>query len=84
MLPLRTTADLRVMAIKGYPHSPKLQNFWSLTIRLFRVITGDSLGYSYRSAEKQSVYSAAPANWAIRYDLIICVCCFLALVRQPI
>ena len=48
----------------GILHSPKLQNYWNLTIRLFRVITGHSLGESYTSAEMQSVYSAAPADWA--------------------
>ena len=33
------------------------------TIRLFSVISGHSLGVG--SAEKQSMYSTAPADWAI-------------------
>ena len=49
---------------RGTPHSPKLQHYWRLTIRLFNVNTGNSLGKSYPSAEMQSVYSAAPADWA--------------------
>ena len=50
--------------LRGTPHSPKLQHCWNLTIRLFRVISGHSVGESYPSAEKQSVYSTASANWA--------------------
>ena len=47
------------------PHSPKLQHCWNLTIILFSVISGHLLGGgSYPSAEKQSVYSTAPADWA--------------------
>ena len=32
-------------------------------MRVFSVISGHSLGESYPSAEKQSVYSTAPADW---------------------
>ena len=35
----------------------------SFTIRLFSVISRTPLGESYPSAEKQSVYSTAPAGW---------------------
>ena len=49
----------------GIPHSPNLQYYWSLTIRFFSVITGHSLGEPYPSAEVESVYSTAPADWAI-------------------
>ena len=31
--------DLRAMAMKRSPHSPKLQHHWNLTIRLFSVIS---------------------------------------------
>ena len=49
----------------GTPHSPKLQHYWNLTIRLFGVIFRILIGgRSYLSAEKQSVYSTAPADWA--------------------
>ena len=37
MLPLQTSVDQGAMATKGY--SPKLQRYWSLTIRLFDVIS---------------------------------------------
>ena len=43
------------------PHSPKLQCYWSLTIRLFCVIYPGHMGKSYSSAEMQSVYSATSA-----------------------
>ena len=36
--------DLGVMAMKGTSYSAKLQDYWGLTIRLFRVISGYSLG----------------------------------------
>ena len=39
MLPLRARMNLGVIAVKGYPHSPKLRHYWSLTIRLFSVIS---------------------------------------------
>ena len=63
LLPLKARVDLGAMAIKGNPHSPK--PYWNLTIRLFCVIPGHSLGESYPSAEKQSVYSTAPPDWAM-------------------
>ena len=51
---------------RGTPHSPKLQHCWNLTIRLFCFIPRTLIvGGSYPSAEKQSVYFTAPANWAI-------------------
>ena len=54
--------DLAVMVMTGY--SPKRQYYWNLAIRLFSVISGHSLGVGYISAEKKSVYSPAPADWA--------------------
>ena len=46
---------------RGTPHSPKLQHYWSLTIRLFSVISRTLVGRgSYSFAEKQSVCSTAP------------------------
>ena len=39
MLPLWAGEDLGAIAIKGTPYSPKLQQCWNLTIRLFSVIT---------------------------------------------
>ena len=42
---------------------PTEVDYWNLTIRLFGVIEGHSLGKSYPFAEMQSVYSTAPADW---------------------
>ena len=54
---------------RGTLHSPKLQHHWNLTIRLFIVISRTLVGGgSYSSAEKQSMNSTAPADWAI-WDL---------------
>ena len=44
------------MALKGYSSSPKSAGLVSYS--------GNSLGESYPSAEIQSVYSIAPADWA--------------------
>ena len=63
MLQLRARVDLEVMAMKRY--YSKLQHYWNLTIRLFSVISGTFVGGgSHPSAEVQSVYSKAPADWA--------------------
>ena len=48
---------------RGTLHSPKLQHYWNLTIRLFSVISRTFVE-SYSSAEMQSVYSAALADRA--------------------
>ena len=55
------------MAMKGALNSPKPPHYWDRAIRLFSVISGHSLEGegSYPSAEVQSVYSTAPANWAV-------------------
>ena len=42
----------------GTLHSPKLQHYWNLCIRLFRVIIRTLV------AEKQSVYCTVPADCA--------------------
>ena len=58
--------DLDVIAKMGSPHSPKLQHYWNLTIRLFTVITRTLVKEgSYPSAEVQWVYSIAQADWTI-------------------
>ena len=69
MLPLRAIVDLGAIAIKGYLHSTELQHYWILTIWLFSVISGHSLGDSCPSAELQLVYSTAPADWATGHSL---------------
>ena len=43
MLPL----DLGAEAKRGTLHSTKFQHYWNLSIKLFRVISGYSLGESY-------------------------------------
>ena len=59
----RARLDLGAMAMKCIPHSTKFQYYWSLTIKLFNVISTTLIeeGGSYPSAEKQSVYSTTPA-----------------------
>ena len=64
MLPLRARVNLEAMAMKGNPHSSKLQHYWNLTIRLFSVISRTLVGGSYPSAEKQSAYSTGSDDWA--------------------
>ena len=61
MLPFRDQWQWR-----GAPHSPKLQHHWNLAIWLFSVISRTVIGGggSSPSAEVQSVYSTAPADWA--------------------
>ena len=49
---------------RGTPHSPKLQHYWNLTIRLFSVLSRTLVGGVLPPTEKQSVYSTPPANWA--------------------
>ena len=48
-------------------HSPKIQHYWNLTIRLFSLICRPLIGgrVSYLSAEKQLVYSTAPTDGAM-------------------
>ena len=64
--------DLGAMAIKGWSAFLKVPHHGNLTIRLFIVISGHSLGESYFSVEKQSVYSTAPADWA-NYKYKYCI-----------
>ena len=64
MPPFRARMDMGAIAM----HSPKFQHHCNLTIRLFSVISRTLVecgGGSYSSAEKQSVYSTAPADWTI-------------------
>ena len=54
--------DLGVMAVKGTPHSPKLQHYWNLTIRLFSVICRILIRVVCRDAV--SVFYS-PSDWVI-------------------
>ena len=66
VLPFRVRVDLGTRAMRGAPHSPRPQHYWNLTIRLFSVISRTLVrGESYPSSEVQSVYSIAPADWAM-------------------
>ena len=51
----------------------KPQHYWNLTIRLFSVIYRTLIGggRSYPVAEVQSVYSTAPADWAINFSVML-------------
>ena len=64
MLSLRARVDQGPMAMKGILHSPKLQHYWNLTIRLFSVISRTLVGRSHPSAKMESEYSTAKAHWA--------------------
>ena len=48
------------MAMKGYSHSPKLQHYLSIGIRLFNVIYRTLVVESLRLTEMQSVYFYGP------------------------
>ena len=62
--------DLGGIAMKRYSASPKLQHYWNLTIRWFRVISRTLVGGPYLSAMVQSVYSTAPADRAKVFVLV--------------
>ena len=57
MLPLQARVDQGSMAMKEYSTFPQSSPLY----------LGNLLGKSYPAAEIQSVYSAAPANWAYFY-----------------
>ena len=64
MLSLRAQVDLGVMAMKRYsafPKAPALLEPHQLIVYIS--YPGHMLGESYPSAEIQSVYSAAQADW---------------------
>ena len=62
-MPLRAEGTWLRWQCRHTTHFPKLQHYWSLTIRLFKVITGHLLMECYPSAVMQSVYSRAPTDW---------------------
>ena len=65
MLRLQARVDLGVMAIKEYSTFPKVPALLKFSPSDCLVSYPEhSLGDSYPSAEMQSVYSAAPADWA--------------------
>ena len=63
--PFWVRLDMGAMAIKFTPHSPKFQHYWSITIRLFNIISR-TLDGGLPSAEKQSVYSTSSVDWTNR------------------
>ena len=70
VLPLRARVDLGAMAIEGYSAFPKAGTSPSDCLVSY---PGHPLGGSYPFAEKQSVYSTAPAGYLslppTRHDL---------------
>ena len=51
---------------RGNLHSPKLQHYWNLIIRLFSHISGHSLGEGLTPLQMmQLVYSTVPTDWAV-------------------
>ena len=72
MLPLQAIVDLEMMAINGYSTFSKALAFPKASPSDFLVsYPGDSLRESYPSAEKQSMYSTAPADWATKYQELV-------------
>ena len=64
MLPLRVKMDLGAMAMKGYsifPKCPRLLPHYQIVLCHIRTLVEGS----YPSAGMQSVYSKAPADWAV-------------------
>ena len=65
MLPLQARVDLGVIEMKGYiPQSSSIAG--TSPSDCLVSYPGHSFEGSYPSAEKQLVYSTAPADWAIR------------------
>ena len=65
MLPLWAGVDQGEMAMKGYSTFPKVAALMKPYHQIVLCHIQDTyLGESYPSAEKQSVYSTAPADWA--------------------
>ena len=67
MLPPQAREDLGAMVMKGYSTSLKapalLEPHHQIVCVISRTLIGE--GGSYFSAQKQLVYFAAPADWAI-------------------
>ena len=67
MLPLRARVDLEAMARKGYSAFPKAPALLEPHHQIVKCHIQDTrFEGSYSSAEKQSVYSTAPADGATR------------------
>ena len=68
VIPLQASVDLGVMAMKGYSTfskaPPLLEPHHQIVLCPIQDTRWGGVG-SYPSAEKQSVYFTAPANWAI-------------------
>ena len=68
MLPHRSEWTWEQWQWSGSLHSPMLPYYWSLTIRLFSIISRTLMVVavgSYPSAEMQTVYSTASADWPL-------------------
>ena len=55
---------------RGAPYSPWPRYYWDLTIRLFSIIYRTLVRGSYPSAEKQSMYCTAPADWTRQFKIL--------------
>ena len=53
-LQLQVRVYLGVMAIKGYPHSPKSQPYWNVTMRLLNVIYRTLVGRGFFSLNRNA------------------------------
>ena len=64
MLPLSVRVDLEAMVMKSTPYSPKLQHYWSFTMRLFSAISRTLIsGGVLISRDAVSVFYT-PVDWA--------------------
>ena len=69
MLPLWGKADFEWWRWRCSPHSPKLQYYWNLTIRLFSVIFRTLVGrcLTLLPRSSQCILHPSPGNWAISF-----------------
>ena len=66
---------------RSTPHSPKLQHSCNLTSRLFNVINRTLVrGGLFPSAEVQSVYSTAQADWASGLSIYIYIYIYIYII----
>ena len=65
VLSIRARMNLGAMAIKIELNIPQNPSITGVTIGLFSVISRHRLGESYSSADKQSMQSTTPIDWAI-------------------
>ena len=74
MLLRRASVDLGVMAMNGCSAFPKAIALLELPHQIVQCHIQDTHWFFYPSAEMQSVYSTAPADWATTFSFSKCLC----------